>query len=392
MIPDPVSYETPLMNDKGKSSSLNPTNENGADKNNQHEKIENLTIELTALKLFVQEQFYIIKKQLEETIPESTKQLAFSSLRSETECLREENRTKTLIIKQLTENKAMMTCSCNVVSTSRGHANKNKEAANSLQKSNKNLNPTKTPNDKALRDNHNTENKDSNEKNRKTITEKKNDTENKDTKENKNIKKKDTENKDGKENKDVKKKDKESKKKEKEVKNKANGNNSPREKLTIYILGDSMIKKLNGYFLTKKVRHKYLIKVKVSCIVDHVKPTLRDDKPDHIILHAGTNDLRTEKTSSQIAKSIIDLTTSLKNSGNSVIVSGIVPRFDNLNNKATEVNSRLVLMCAERNIPFISHSESRDSSKHLNESKLHLNFNGVKVFAENFSAFLTKFD
>ena len=71
-----------------------------------------------------------------------------------------------------------------------------------------------------------------------------------------------------------------------------------------------MIKKLNGYFLTKKVRHKYLIKVrsfsgaKVSCMVDHVKPILRDDKPDHIILQAATNDLRTEKTASQIAKSM----------------------------------------------------------------------------------------
>ena len=97
------------------------------------------------------------------------------------------------------------------------------------------------------------------------------------------------------------------------------------------------------------------------------------------ITHAGTNYLRTEKTSSQIAKSIIDLTTSLKNNGNSVIVSGIVPRFDNLNNKATEVNKHLVLRCVERNIPFISHSENVDSSKHLNESKLHLNFNGVKV-------------
>ena len=73
--------------------------------------------------------------------------------------------------------------------------------------------------------------------------------------------------------------------------------------------------------------------------------------------------------------------------------SGIV-RFDNLNNKATEVNKRSVLMCAERNIPFVSHSESEsiDSTKHLNESKLHLNFNGVKVFAENLSAFLTKSD
>ena len=162
----------------GKSSFLNPTNENGADKNNHHEKIENLIIELTALKLFVQEQFCIMKKELEETIPESTNQLPFSSLRSEIKYLREENRTKTLIIKQLTENKSMTSsCSCNVVSTSKDHADKNsKESVNSLEnneKSNKNLNQTKKSDEKTLTENHITENKDSNEKNRKTTTEKK---------------------------------------------------------------------------------------------------------------------------------------------------------------------------------------------------------------------------
>ena len=196
LIPGPVKYETPLIKDMGKLSFLNPTNKNWDDKNNYHKKIENLIIELTALKLFVQEQFYIIKKQLEETIPESTKQLPFSSLRSEIEYLREENGAKTLIIKQSTENKAM-TFSCNVVSTSKDHADKNiKESANSLEnneKSNKNLNQTKKPDEKILADNHNTENKDSNEKNRKTTTEKKNDTENKDTKEDKSFKKKKTE-------------------------------------------------------------------------------------------------------------------------------------------------------------------------------------------------------
>ena len=152
-------------------------------------------------------------------------------------------------------------------------------------------------------------------KHRRTTTEKKNDTESKDTKEDKNVQKKKTENKGGEENKEINKKDKESKKKDKEGENKPKGNNSPREKSKIHILGDSMIKKLNGYFLNKEVRHKYLIKIrlfsgaKVSCMVDHVKPTLRDNKPDHIILHVGTNDLRTEKTASQIAKSITDLTT-----------------------------------------------------------------------------------
>ena len=57
----PVQVETP-PNSFGKSLSLNPTNKNGDDKNNQHEEIENVIIEPTVLKLFVQEQFYIMKK------------------------------------------------------------------------------------------------------------------------------------------------------------------------------------------------------------------------------------------------------------------------------------------------------------------------------------------
>ena len=82
--------------------------------------------------------------------------------------------------------------------------------------------------------------------------------------------------------------------------------------------------------------------------------------------------------------------TSLKNDNNTVTVSGIDPRHDDLNNKANEVNSRLVLMCKERNISFFSHDESIDPSKHVNESKPHLNSNGIKIFAENFSRFLVK--
>ena len=78
-----------------------------------------------------------------------------------------------------------------------------------------------------------------------------------------------------------------------------------------------MVKKLSGYQLTRKIEHKNLVKVrsfsgaKISCMTDHVQPTLRDIYPDHIILHAGTNDLRTENTASQIAKATKDLATLL---------------------------------------------------------------------------------
>ena len=140
-----------------------------------------------------------------------------------------------------------------------------------------------------------------------------------------------------------------------------NNNNEKRNnknKTNVYILGDCMVKKLNGYLLTRKIRHKHLAKVrsfsraKISCMTGRVRPALRDINPDHIVLHAGTKDLRTENTASQIAKAIIDLATSLKNDGNPVTVFGIVSRLDELNNKVNEVNRRQVLMCKERNISF----------------------------------------
>ena len=43
-----------------------------------------------------------------------------------------------------------------------------------------------------------------------------------------------------------------------------------------------------------------------------VKLTLREVNPDHIILHAGTKDLITEKRASQMTKATKDLVTSLK--------------------------------------------------------------------------------
>ena len=75
---------------------------------------------------------------------------------------------------------------------------------------------------------------------------------------------------------------------------------------------------------------------------DHVKPTIRELSPEHVILQVGTNDLNSEKTTSQISNSILSLANSLKNDTNIIHVSLIVPRNDHLNNKFNEVNSRLI--------------------------------------------------
>ena len=88
------------------------------------------------------------------------------------------------------------------------------------------------------------------------------------------------------------------------------------EKKNIVIFGDSMIKHVNGYDMSKKsknckVYEKGFSGSKVPCIKDPMKPSMRQ-KPDHTILHVGTNDLNSDTSSDLIAKSMVDLTITLK--------------------------------------------------------------------------------
>ena len=125
---------------------------------------------------------------------------------------------------------------------------------------------------------------------------------------------------------------------------------------------------------------------------DHVKPTIREFNRNHIVLHVGTNELKSSKTASQISRSVTDLALSLQSETNAVTISLIVPRKDSLNNKAQEVNSRLINMCGERDITFIDHSDTIDIERHLNESKVHLNKSGTIELAKNVCEFLLQQD
>ena len=49
-------------------------------------------------------------------------------------------------------------------------------------------------------------------------------------------------------------------------------------------------------------------------------------------------------------------------------------------------------MCGERDIIFIDHTDTIDTEKHLNESKVHLNKSGTIGFAKNVCEFLSQQD
>ena len=165
---------------------------------------------------------------------------------------------------------------------------------------------------------------------------------------------------------------------------------------SIFVIGDSMVKHLNGWEMSKKLNAncKVFVKTfsgaKTTCMHDYVKPSVRNS-PDHFILHVGTNDLSSDKSPEEIARSIIDLATSIKNEKHDVSISNIIIRADDkkLDEKRCEVNSFLGKLCKEKNFYLIDHS-TRIKRNHLNKGKLHLNKKGTKLLSDIFVKELSK--
>ena len=134
-----------------------------------------------------------------------------------------------------------------------------------------------------------------------------------------------------------------------------------------------MSKKLNGYC---NVFVKTFSGAKVACMHNYVKPSVRSSS-DHLILHVGTNDLLPNKSSEELARSITDLATSIKNEKHDVSISNIIARADD------KVNSLLGKLCKEKNNYLIDHS-TRMKRSHLNKEKLHLSQKGTKLLSDIF--------
>ena len=87
-----------------------------------------------------------------------------------------------------------------------------------------------------------------------------------------------------------------------------------------------------------KVVVKHFSGAKTKDMESYIIPTL-EQNPETIIIHSGTNDLKSDSSPEEIARDIINLTTSCKTQTNKVILCSIVPRYDN--EKATQLNKCL---------------------------------------------------
>ena len=121
----------------------------------------------------------------------------------------------------------------------------------------------------------------------------------------------------------------------------------------ITILGDSIVKDLQSHKMKRseqarneKLFVKSISGTTVADMIDYARPTVRKE-PDLIVLHAGTNDLCSNKTADNIASDVMKLALELKPEKNEVLISSILFRHDSpeLNDKGNATNLILKAEC-----------------------------------------------
>ena len=148
-----------------------------------------------------------------------------------------------------------------------------------------------------------------------------------------------------------------------------------------------MIKNTNGPTYSYNMSNfcvKSISGAKTKCMKSYIIPTV-ELKPDAPVIHCGTNDLRRQEQSEEIACEIANLASSIQSKKNEVVVSGIVPRKNRFRDKVKETNESLLGICASRNIPFINHGNI-DTRTHINCRGLHLT-RGSKIVEDNTAKF-----
>ena len=167
------------------------------------------------------------------------------------------------------------------------------------------------------------------------------------------------------------------------------------KKKTVVIVGDSIVRNVPSRSLNQSLK-EYFSVVKsfpgatTQDMKDYIKPTI-SRKPDMVILHTGTNDLKSNQKPLDIANEIVNLANNIKNSGTEVSISALIPRGDRLSEKGKKVNKELQEKCTAENFAFILH-KNINSKLDLFPDKLHPNKKGQNILKGNFRKFINEYD
>ena len=165
-----------------------------------------------------------------------------------------------------------------------------------------------------------------------------------------------------------------------------------RSRPRVAILGDSMLKHLNPRKLQNGLNHRITIKTFPGATTDdmvhYVQPTLKT-RPERIILHIGTNDLKS-KFPDILAQSVAGLGEAIKRGNKDIKLtfSSIIIRNDEagIAEKVTCYNELLNKLCAKHNWDVIDNKNI--DRFHLNNYGTHLSKKGSGALAKNIKNYL----
>ena len=104
----------------------------------------------------------------------------------------------------------------------------------------------------------------------------------------------------------------------------ASRNTNTKDIKKVFVLGDSLVKHAHRWDITKKnVYVRQFSGSKVDCMKNYMKPCIRENNLDHLLFHAGPNDVPSNKKAKSIAGSIVSLAEEVKASKFDVSISSI---------------------------------------------------------------------
>ena len=158
-----------------------------------------------------------------------------------------------------------------------------------------------------------------------------------------------------------------------------------RNKRNIEICGDPMTKHLQAYRIgrstNERVSSKSFSGATCKDMKHYIVPTL-EKKPDELILHIGTNDLK-DTAPKEVVRDIMALKDFIvkKSPQIKVTISELTLRTDDkkINDKVTNFNELLKKACINSKLTVIEHTDIDDQC--VNQSGVHLNKKGTSQFA-----------
>ena len=162
----------------------------------------------------------------------------------------------------------------------------------------------------------------------------------------------------------------------------------------ITVFGDSIVKRIRTKEFNKHINTGYaFIKsfpgANAQEINHYVIPTLMNESPDVVIIHAGSNNLHTrrgkaEQTIDSIVQDILQIGRTCRQSGvKDISISSITYRSNaNEMKKVREINNILKSLCVTENFIFICNDSI--GKEHLWKDGLHLLDGGTEILGNNF--------